>query len=235
MSVFCTDIIPAGSVSMHNVETQVQPIRRPKTRWRKAAIGLAIVLFAIGLGWQEREPLLQGIGSCWAVSDDLAPADAIVVLGGGVNVRPFAAAELYRQGYASKILVSNTILNRAERLGFVPSDNQLNWNVLLKLGVPPSAITTFGDNLSSTYDEAEAVRAWALKSQAKRVILPTDVFATRRTRWIFDRQLSPIGIDVIVRAFPAPNYELAGWWRDRQGLRDFNNEVLKYLYYRAKY
>ena len=158
-----------------------------------------------------------------------------MVLGGEANVRPFAAAELYRQGYASKILVSNTKLNRAERLGVVPSDTQLNWNDLLKLGVPSSAIATFGDSLSSTYDEAEAVHAWALRSQAKRVIIPTDVFATRRTRWIFDRELSPIGVDVIVRAFSAPNYELAGWWRDRQGLVDFNNEVLKYLYYRAKY
>jgi uncharacterized SAM-binding protein YcdF (DUF218 family) len=235
MYVFCTDIITAGSVSMPNVETQVQPIRRPKSRWRKAAIGLAIVLFAIGLAWQEREPLLQGIGSWWVISDDLAPADAIVVLGGEANVRPFAAAELYRQGYASKILVSNTKLNRAERLGFVPSDTQLNWNVLVKLGVPSSIITTFGDNLSSTYEEAEAVRAWALSSQAMRVIIPTDVFATRRTRWVFDRELSPIGVDVIVRPFPAPSYELAGWWRDRQGLIDFNNEVLKYLYYRARY
>ena len=235
MYVFCTDVIPAGSVSMPNVETQVQPIRRPKTRWRKAAIGPAILLFAIGLGWQEREPLLQGIGSWWVVSDDLAPADAIVVLGGEASVRPFAAAELYRQGYASKILVSNTNLNRAERLGFLPSDTQLNWNVLLKLGVSPSAIATFGDNLSSTYDEAEAVRTWALRSQAKRVIIPTDVFATRRTRWVFEQELSPIGVEVIVRPFPPPNYELAGWWRDRRGLVDFNNEVLKYLYYRAKY
>jgi hypothetical protein len=63
-------------------------------------------------------------------------------------------------------------------------------------------------------------------------IIPTDVFATRRTRWVFDRELSPVG--VIVRRYPAPNYEFTGWLRDRQGLRDFNNEVLKYLYYRAK-
>jgi|HubBroStandDraft_6_1064221.scaffolds.fasta_scaffold353445_2 uncharacterized SAM-binding protein YcdF (DUF218 family) len=222
-------------VSMPNAETQLQPIRRPKTRRNKAAIGLAIALFALAFGWQEREPVLQRIGSWWVVSDELAPADAIVVLGGEVNVRPFAAAELYRGGYASKILVSNVKFGRGERLDFLPSHTQLNLNVLLKMNVPASAVGTFGDDLSNTHEEAEAIRAWALKSKAKRVIIPTDVFATRRTRWIFDRELSPIGVDVIVYPFPASNYKLADWWRHRQGLVDFKNEVLKYLYYRARY
>jgi hypothetical protein len=31
----------------------------------------------------------------WVVSDSIAPADAIVVLGGGLETRPFAAADLY--------------------------------------------------------------------------------------------------------------------------------------------
>jgi uncharacterized SAM-binding protein YcdF (DUF218 family) len=220
---------------MPGAEPQLQPIRRLKARWRKAAVGLAAVAFTIGFGWQEREPALQRIGSWWVVSDELAPADAVVVLGGEVNVRPFAAAELFRLGYASRILVSNTKLGRAARLGFVPSDTQLNRDVLLKLGVPESAVVTFGENLSNTHDEAEAVRAWALESHAKRVIIPTDLFVTRRTRWVFDRELSPIGVDVVVRPFSPPNYELADWWRNRQGLIDINSEVLKYLYYRARY
>jgi uncharacterized SAM-binding protein YcdF (DUF218 family) len=196
---------------------------------------LASVAIAVGLLWYERDSVLQHIGSWWGVSDELTPADAIIVLGGEVRVRPFAAAELYRQGYASKILVSNAKLSSAEQRGFVPSGNQTDRDVLLKLGVPVSAVATVGDNLSNTYEEAEAVRAWALRSQAKRVIIPTDVFATRRTKWIFDRKLSPIGVDVIVHPFPGWDYELVNWWRERQGLIDINTEVLKYLYYRVRY
>jgi uncharacterized SAM-binding protein YcdF (DUF218 family) len=158
-----------------------------------------------------------------------------VVLGGSIDVRPFAAAALYKRGFAIKILVANVQMGRAERLGLVTSHTQLNRDVLLKLGVPEAAVDTFGENVSSTHEEAQALREWALASQAKRVIVPTELFAARRTRWIFDRELGPIGVDVIVHAFRPADYTLANWWRHRYGLIDFNNEVLKYLYYRAQY
>jgi uncharacterized SAM-binding protein YcdF (DUF218 family) len=198
-------------------------------------IRVAIAVLAIGIAWLEREPILEHVAAWRVTSDELTHADAIVVLGGGLDVRPFAAAELYKRGFASKVLVSNVQLGRAERLGLMPSHTQLNRDILLKLGVPATAIAFFGDNLASTKQEAEAVRECVLASRAKRVIVPTELFAARRTRWIFDRQLGPIGIDVIVHAFRPADYTLADWWRRGYGLTDFNNEVLKYLHYRAQY
>ena len=124
-------------------------------------------------------------------------------------------------------------MSRAEELG-ITSHTELNREVLLKLGIPAMAIVAFGDNVSSTHDEAEAIREWASASKSKRIIVPTEIFAARRVQWIFDRELTPIGVQVIVHAFPPPQYTLADWWRHRSGLIDFNNEVLKYLYYRAK-
>ena len=41
----------------------------------------------------------------WIISDPLGPADAVAILGGGVTVRPFAAAQYYRQGLVTKILI----------------------------------------------------------------------------------------------------------------------------------
>jgi uncharacterized SAM-binding protein YcdF (DUF218 family) len=219
-------------VFMPEVQNHTQPQRR---QWRPAMIGLAAVAVAAGIAWLEHEPILRHIAGWWAVSDELAHADVIVVLGGDIDVRPFAAAALYRQGYAAKILVSNIQFGKAERLELIPSHTELNRDVLRKLGVPETAIVTIGENNSSTQQEAVAVREWALQSQAKRIIVPTELFSARRTRWIFDRELSPIGVEVVVHAFPSPGYTLADWWRHRYGLIDFNNEVLKYLYYRAKY
>ena len=222
-------------VFMPDLQTHTKSIRPLRTRWRRAGIGLALALFAIGLAWQIREPILQRIGAWWVISDDLTHADAIAVLGGSIDVRPFAAADLYQRGFASKILVANVRMGRADSLGFVPSNTQLNRDVLLKLGIPATAIVTFGKSVSSTHDEAEALREWALESQAKRIIIPTDLFAARRVQWVFDRELTPIGVHVIVHAFPPPEYTLADWWHSRYGLIDFQNEVLKYLYYRAEY
>jgi uncharacterized SAM-binding protein YcdF (DUF218 family) len=192
-------------------------------------------VLAIAAVWLEHEPILQHIAAWWVVSDDLAPADAIVVLGGDLEVRPFAAAALYRRGLAGKILVSNVQMTRAERLGLIPSHTQLNCDILLKLGVPDSAIVKFGEDNKSTYDEAVAVRRWAEEQHAKAVIVPTEIFAARRTRWVFNRELAPVGVQVIVSAFPPAGYRLADWWRHRSGFVDFNNEVLKYLFYRTQY
>ena len=195
--------------------------------------GAAIAALAIGFTWQVREAILTHVAAWWAVSDELTHADAIAVLGGDIDVRPFAAADLYKRGFASTILVANVQMSRAEELG-ITSHTELNRKVLLKLGIPAMAIVGFGNNVSSTLDEAEAIREWALASKSKRIIVPTEVFAARRVQWIFDRELTPIGVQVIVHAFPPPQYTLADWWRHRSGLIDFDNEVLKYLYYRAK-
>lgn len=196
---------------------------------------VAAVVSVTGVAWAERESVLQQICTWWAVSDTLTKADAIVVLGGDFDVRPFAAAELYKQHLASVVLLSNVQLGRAERLGFIPSHTELNREVLLKLAVPAAAIATFGHDLSSTQEEAAAVREWAIQSQARRIIIPTELFATRRTRWIFDRELAPIGVEVLIAAYPSDQYTTANWWQYRSGLVDFNNEVLKYLYYRIRF
>jgi uncharacterized SAM-binding protein YcdF (DUF218 family) len=217
---------------MIDVQTRTRP---PQSHKRRLIIGFAIVILAVGAAWLKHAPILRQLADWWAVSDDLKHADAVVVLGGDLDVRPFAAAALYKRGFADKVLLSKVAMGRAESLGLIPSHTELNRELLLKLGVPDTAIVNVGRDNSNTFEEAEAVGAWSLQSGAKSVIVPTELFAARRTRWIFNRELDPSGVAVIVHAFPPADYGLADWWRNRHGLVDFNNEVLKYLYYRAEY
>jgi hypothetical protein len=70
--------------------------------------------------------------------------------------------------------------------------------VLLKLGVPEGAIETFGDELSNTYDEAVALREWAGKSHARTIIVPTEIFSSRRIRSLLERELAGAGTQVEV-------------------------------------
>ena len=207
----------------------------PAKNRRSSIAALTIVVIVLCCAWLEHELILRHVAASWGISDELRQADAAVVLGGDINVRPFAAADLYERGFVTTILVANTARQRAERLGFIPPYTELNREVLLKLGVPATAIAIVGEEVTSTHDEAEAVRAWALQSRAKRIIVPTEPFATRRTRWIFDRELSPISVQVIVHAYPPQDYTLDTWWRHRDGWIDFNDEVLKYMYYRLRY
>src|SRR5689334_10373924 len=76
--------------------------------WRAFAV-LLVVLAALAAGtWPWRATILTGAANLWVVSDQpLAPADAIVVLGGGLEMRPSAAAAYFREHLAPRILVAN--------------------------------------------------------------------------------------------------------------------------------
>lgn len=203
-------------------------------RGRPFFVIVAVVLALAGV-WMARHSILRSAATLWIVSDEIKRADAIVVLGGGVDVRPFAAADLYKRGFATQILVSNPKQSSAEELKAVRPDSELNGEVLLRLGVPKSAIIFFGNDLSNTYDETRALLAWAKTTGAKSIIIPTDYFATRRLRWILGREFGNTGIQFRVLAVPPRRYSINDWWRHEEGLITFQNEVIKYLYYRFKY
>jgi hypothetical protein len=57
-------------------------------------------------GWLLREPALRGAANLWIVSDPISRADAIVVLGGELETRPFIPAEMWRRGLADEIQIS---------------------------------------------------------------------------------------------------------------------------------
>jgi hypothetical protein len=106
--------------------------------------------------------------------------------------------------------------------------------VLLKLGVPATAIEIFGNRLTDTYDEANALHDWARRAGARTIMVPTDIFATRRLSWTLHRVF---GADatILVPAINPPEYRRDDWWKNERGLIAFQNEVLKYCYYRFKY
>jgi uncharacterized SAM-binding protein YcdF (DUF218 family) len=152
-----------------------------------------------------------------------------------MDVRPFAAADLYKRGFAPRILIANIMRDPLERMQLWPGQTALTRQLLLKLGVPADAIVEFGDEVSSTYEEARAVLDWAKSSGAKTVIIPTDFFPTRRIRWTFQHEVAPAGVRIIVHAIKPRGYGLDDWWRDERGLIDFQNEVIKFIYYRLNY
>jgi uncharacterized SAM-binding protein YcdF (DUF218 family) len=182
-----------------------------------------------------RAPLLREAAQAWIINEPLEKADAIVVLGGGLETRPFEAARLYHSGFAARILLMDVKPSPTTRLGITPTEKDLTRQVLLKLDVPDTNCVTVGDGVASTYDESRAVRAWLEKTGAKGVIIPTDLFHTRRVRWLFHKQLKGTGATVTVRAVMPADYGATNWWTNVEGLIGFQNEVIKYLYYRIKY
>jgi DUF218 domain len=157
------------------------------------------------------------------------------VLGGGLDVRPFAAADYYRMGLSRKIPVSDVRLSRSEKLGLTTAHGEANRNVLLMLGVPETAIEFFSHANRNTQEEALALRSWAERTHARSLIVPIEIFSSRRVRWAFENVFEGSGIQLQVAALDADEYGLIDWWQHEQGLIAFQNEVLKYVYYRLKY
>jgi vancomycin permeability regulator SanA len=198
---------------------------------------IILVLTVLGGGiWVERKVLLLTAAELWIVSDPVSHADAAVVLGGGLDGRPFVAAKLYEQGLVKTILVSQVDDNSpAVAIGVGAGHTEANRQVLLKLGVPATAIDTFGMANKNTKDEAVALHAWAERHHASAIIIPVEIFAARRVRWMFDREFSGQLVQIAVQSFDPPNYARTSWWQNEYGLIAFQNEILKYIYYRLKY
>jgi uncharacterized SAM-binding protein YcdF (DUF218 family) len=192
------------------------------------------VLLAAVAAWFGRDALLRDAADAWIVSDQPAHADAVAVFGGGLEYRPFAAAEYYRRGLVAKVLVSNIGSSRAERLGVLKSHVEANIEVLQKLGVPAAAIETFGRQLTDTYSEARALHQWAMDTGARTIMVPTDLFATRRLRWTLHQVFGTDAL-VLVPALSPFEYRSDDWWQNEAGLIAFQNEIIKYVYYRTKY
>jgi hypothetical protein len=54
-------------------------------------------------------------------------------------------------------------------------------------------------------------------------------------RWTFRREFAGTSVRIEVPSFDPPSYNRAAWWKSADGVITFQNEVLKYLYYRLKY
>jgi uncharacterized SAM-binding protein YcdF (DUF218 family) len=202
---------------------------------RYFAIVLVLATLCAG-AWIEREALLRGAADLWIVSDPITPADAVVVLGGGIDLRPFAAADLYVKGLVKRVVLSEVDEGPSVGIGVLPRHSESNRQVLIRLGVPESAIETFGTANKNTWEEAVTLKDWTYRNGVSVLIIPTEVFSARRVRWTFRREFDGTAVRIEVPSFnPSKDYTRAEWWKTEVGVIAFQNEVIKYLYYRLKY
>src|SRR5262249_20316499 len=111
--------IQPGPTSDFRHPTSGPVVRSPVVPWSRKRVfrcaacllALCALLFPLYLA---RAPVLRGLANAWIVEDPLAKADCIVLLGGGREIRPFAAARLYREGWAPRVLIPNIRTNPTE-------------------------------------------------------------------------------------------------------------------------
>lgn len=207
----------------------------PRRRLKFIGITMGTIALLIGVVWWQRAPLLKGAARLYIVADSPIKADAIVILGGGVELRTLKAAELYHAGFANRILVMQPERTELNTLGLIVDQAELTIQLLKLKNVPDNAIALMETEVTSTREEADVLAVWAKANDAHSLLVTTDIFHTRRALWILNRKLKEVGVDVKMMAVPQKKYSADNWWQAESGVIDFQNEVIKFAVYRWRF
>ncbi len=204
-------------------------------RWLRAALRLARV--ACGAAAVAVLCFLPFAGRYLVVDEPLEHADAIVVLAGARVERWLEAADLYRSGWAPRVVLSpgrieSAELQLRERGVRFPAEVELTRDALVQLGVPLEAIDILPGSLDNTADEARATHAFATTARWHRIIVVTSKYHTRRTSFAFRRAFRAAPIAVVIHASRYDPATPERWWRDRADVRYVTSELQKLLAYR---
>ncbi|MCS6939100.1 MAG: YdcF family protein [Roseiflexus sp.] len=199
-----------------------------RSRWSRRLFvrigGVTLVTIAIlagSAGWW-----LPAIGGLLALPGRPAPADAIVVLGGGFPLRDQHAIDLYREGYAREIW----------RTGEMPGGSlivQKARRLAIDQGVPDSAFVPLITD--STWTDGREIARMARERKVERVLIVTDWPHSRRAMCVINRHLAGTGVVAIYDGPRNPPYTPANWWRDPEGRYIVPGELLKTLYYLLRF
>jgi uncharacterized SAM-binding protein YcdF (DUF218 family) len=185
-----------------------------------AAAVVTIMMLVMGQ-WLQYQPPLE-------------KADYLVPLAGDDN-RLVTAVDLYKQGYAPTILLSDAYVPPVTRSEAIAAEvghpyvhpYVLRREMLDHLGVPPTATAEFGNGHISTTSEAESLRQF-VGNRAVKVIIVTSPFHARRASIIFQQTMPKAQFLVAV----TPEYKLADpWWSTQESALLTTSEVMKLTFY----
>lgn len=193
-----------------------------KRKRRLAVIAvLSIVLTAL-LAASFYRQIFTVAGQYLVLKDTLVKSDAILVLSGedADGVRTRMAVELYKQGWANKVVLSGA------RDAFSHYESDFMGPIALASGVPKKDLLILNHRAKSTFEEATAVVPEMERDGIRSIILVSSNFHTRRAKRYFQQVC---GDRIRVIAYPSENeyFSPSTWWLTREGRKVFLLESLK--------
>jgi uncharacterized SAM-binding protein YcdF (DUF218 family) len=158
------------------------------------------------------------------------------VLGGTRIERALEAADLFHEGFAPHILISNGSME--------PADYELEARGIAVLNVAQSARKVLVDDLHVPAGDVEALDEFGGSSAEEireikpivdarkytSLIIITNRSSTHRVGMQARRVLGP-HVQVIVRASRRDGFDGWGWWRSRDGVKQMFYELPKFAVY----
>jgi uncharacterized SAM-binding protein YcdF (DUF218 family) len=153
-------------------------------------------------------------------------ADLLVALGGDDGGRAGRVLELYRDGYAPKVLLTGEGVNSRARTHY------LSWRAryLVDAGIPESALL-YDRRSTSSWDEAVNVLQLMRERNLDRVLVVSDPPHMRRLSWVWGKVFSGSGKAYVLAASDMDDWDAAHWWRTSPSAQFVFGEYIKLLYY----
>ncbi len=160
-------------------------------------------------------------------------SDYAMVLNGDPETRPFAAADLYRQGIAKRILI--TSIRGKARQTAQPKPHEVVRKILTRCGVRESDIDFVDSRCSSTFDEAKTLEVFLSSHPGVTVSVVTNEYHTRRTRWVFRRVLGSKMKQIRMVGAMTAEFNVSNWWKHEDGFVWYLSELFKFGFYWVRY
>lgn len=195
-----------------------------RTRRARTLLFLAALVAALVLA---RGAVLSAAGNYLVAVDPLEHADAIVVLGGNSPFRAAHAVELYRAGWAPRLVISN---ERVRSHGLDTTWAELYGRGVARLDAPADAVVIIPGLPDNTYDEAVRSRDLMLAHGWTRALVVTDPFHSHRAQLLFRSVWGPSGLEV--RSAPALDSPegVERWWGSYDGVIHVTTEYAKLVW-----
>ena len=182
-------------------------------------LALAVTMVVV-LALVLHNAIFAALGGYLVKAEPPQKADIAVVLAGdATGHRILKGAEMVRDGFASKVLVSGPVAI------YDVAECDLEIPFAVKRGFPESYFAHFEHRARSTQEEAEAIVPELHRIGAKKILLVTSDFHTRRAGKIFRRAAPELTFYVV--AAPDAFFSPDAWWHNREGRKTFIIEWMK--------
>ena len=197
----------------------------------KKVVILAVILLVALQFPLFRHFCLTQLGSFLIYQDQITPADAILVLGGGEKERAVQGIELYKNKYAGWMLFTGEY----QRSVFAePTHWAIEAQKLAVYNGVNQARTIPILSSNSTYTDAVLSRDICLKRHFRSLIVVSEPYHTRRAHFVFKKVYKDTGIKIMVYPVQNSAYKRDSWWKYQKGFWDTNIEYQKMVYYLCK-
>jgi uncharacterized SAM-binding protein YcdF (DUF218 family) len=187
-------------------ESPVKSLPKRRGRWLLAALPAILVLMLLAF----RQQALDALGEFLVVSDPLEHADLIYVFAGDFwGSRVLAGANLGSKGWAPKVIMSGGFYTAGGQVNRYESDLAVDFAV--QHGYPRGLFLSVPLEVPSTIDEARAMGPIFHRLGARRIILVTSNFHSRRAAQVFRLFLPEF--EFRMEGSPDHTFDPHAWWK----------------------